>query len=168
MSEQPQSKRTVQDRDVVTIEYTLTVDGEVVDSSEQHGPVSYIHGTGQLVPGLEKEITGMSVGESKDITVTPEEGYGPEDPEAYLAFPRSEFPPEIPLEPGTPIQLSDSQGRVYQATIHEVKDDQVILNFNHPLAGKTLHFRVKVVGLREATPEELAHGHVHGEGGHHH
>ncbi len=168
MSEQTQSKRTVKDKDVVTLEYTLTVDGEVVDSSEQHGPVAYIHGMGQLVPGLEKEIEGMAEGETKEVVVTPEEGYGPEDPAAYISLPRSEFPPEIPLEPGTVIQLSDPQGRVYNATIHEVRDDQVVLNFNHPLAGKTLHFTVKVVSVREATPEELAHGHVHGEGGHAH
>ncbi len=168
MTDQSDAKRTVRANDVVTIEYTLTVDGEVVDSSAQHGPLSYIHGQGHLIPGLEKELQGMAVGEEKEVTVSPEEGYGVEDPNAFIALPKSEFPPTITLEPGVQLQLSDQSGQVYNATIHEVKDDSVVLNFNHPLAGKTLHFTVKVVGLREATPDELAHGHVHGEGGHHH
>ncbi|NPA31371.1 MAG: peptidylprolyl isomerase [Chloroflexi bacterium] len=168
MSDKSEAKRTVRDNDVVTIEYTLKVDGEVVDSSEQHGPLSYIHGQGHIIPGLEKELQGMAVGESKEVTVSPEEGYGVEDPNAFIALPKSEFPPTITLEPGVQLQLSDQSGQVYNATIHEVKDDSVVLNFNHPLAGKTLHFTVKVVGLREATPEELAHGHVHSEGDHHH
>ncbi len=168
MSNQGEEKRTVQADDVVTIEYTLTVDGEVVDSSSEHGPLSYLHGHGQIIPGLEKELEGMAVGEAKEVTVAPEEGYGPEDPNAFIALPKSEFPPTITLEPGVQLQLSDQSGQVYNATIHEVKDDSVVLNFNHPLAGKTLHFQVKVVGLRAATPEERAHGHVHGEGGHAH
>ncbi len=168
MSPQDSPKRTVKANDVVTLEYTLTVDGQVVDSSEQHGPVSYIHGVGQMIPGLEKAIEGMAVGDSKEVVVPPEEGYGPEDPEAFISIPRNEFPPTIPLDVGTGVQLSDPQGRVFNAVIHEVADDHVVLNFNHPLAGKTLYFTVKVVGLREATTEELAHGHVHGEGGHEH
>ncbi len=168
MTKQDTSKRTVQANDVVTIEYTLRVEGEIVDSSAEHGPLAYLHGHGQLIPGLEKELEGMAVGESKEVTVAPEEGYGHEDPQAFITLPKSEFPPTIALEPGTQLQLSDQSGQVYNAVIHEVKEDSVVLNFNHPLAGKTLHFTVKVVGLREATPEELAHGHVHGEGGHHH
>jgi FKBP-type peptidyl-prolyl cis-trans isomerase SlyD len=159
MSEQ--GKRTVGDNDVVSLEYTLTVDGEVVDSSEGHGPIEYIQGRGQIIPGLEKEVYGMAVGESKEVAVAPAEGYGEEDPNAFVEVPRSEFPPEIPVEVGTPLQLRDQQGQVFDAVIAEVRDDAALLNFNHPLAGKTLNFHIKVIGVREATAEELDHGHVH-------
>ncbi len=153
--------RVVGDNDVVSLEYTLTVDGEVVDSSEGHGPIEYIQGKGQIIPGLEKEVYGMAVGESKEVVVSPAEGYGEENPEAFVEVPKSEFPPEIPLEVGTPLQLRDQQGQVFDATIAEVKENTVLLNFNHPLAGKTLTFQIKVVDVRPATQEELAHGHVH-------
>jgi len=155
-------KRVVGDNDVVSMEYTLTVDGEVVDSSEGHGPVDFIQGQHHIIPGLEKALYGMAVGETKEITVSPEEGYGQPNPEAFMDVPKSEFPPEIPLEPGVGIQLRDpTSGQVFDAFIEEVGEETVRLNFNHPLAGKELHFQVKVVGIREATPEEISHGHVH-------
>ena len=156
-----EEKRVVGDNDVVSLEYTLTVDGEVVDSSEGHGPIEYIQGQGHIIPGLEKAVAGMAVGESKEVAIVPAEGYGEEDPNAFVEVPKSEFPPEIPLEVGTPLQLRDAQGQVFDAYIAEVKENSAVLNFNHPLAGKTLNFSVKVVGIREATPEEIAHGHVH-------
>jgi len=159
MSEQ--EKRVVGENDVVSLEYTLTVDGEVVDSSEGHEPIQFIQGQGHIIPGLEKAIYGMTTGESKEVNVAPAEGYGEEDPNAFLEIPKSEFPPEIPVEVGTPLQLRDHQGQVFEAIIAEVKEDSAVLNFNHPLAGKTLNFQIKVVGIREATPEEIAHGHVH-------
>ncbi len=156
-----EEKRVIGDNDVVTLEYTLTVDGEMVDSSEAHGPIDFIQGQGQIIPGLEKELYGMAVGESKEVVVSPEDGYGQPNPEAFMDVPKSEFPPEIPLEPGVGIQLRDPSGQVFDAFIEEVGEETVRLNFNHPLAGKELHFNVKVVGIREATPEEIAHGHVH-------
>jgi len=159
MSEQ--EKRVVGDNDVVSMEYTLTVDGEVIDSSEGHGPIEFIQGQGHIIPGLEKEVKGMALGESKDVEVSPAEGYGEEDPNAFIEVPKSEFPPEIPLEVGTPLQLRDHQGQIFDAHIAEVKEDSAVLNFNHPLAGKTLNFHIKVVGIRAATQEELDHGHVH-------
>ncbi len=159
MSEQ--GKRTVSANDVVSLEYTLTVDGQVIDSSEGHGPIEYIQGQGQIIPGLEKATYGMAVGESKEVVVPPAEAYGEADPNAFVEVPKGEFPPEIPLEVGTPLQLRDNQGQIFDATIAEIKEDSVVLNFNHPLAGKTLTFQVKVVGIRSATPEELEHGHVH-------
>ncbi len=159
MSEQ--EKRTVSANDVVSLEYTLTVDGQVIDSSEGHGPIEYIQGQGQIILGLEKATYGMAVGESKEVVVPPAEAYGEADPNAFVEVPKSEFPPEIPLEVGTPLQLRDNQGQIFDATIAEIKEDSVVLNFNHPLAGKTLTFQVKVVGIRSATPEELEHGHVH-------
>ena len=156
-----EEKRVIRDNDVVSLEYTLKVDGEVIDSSEGHGPIDFIQGQGQIIPGLEKELYGMAVGESKEITISPAEGYGEPNPEAFMDVPKSEFPPEIPLEPGVGIQLRDPSGQVFDAFIEEVSEDTVRLNFNHPLAGKELNFQVKVVGIREATPEEIAHGHVH-------
>ncbi len=158
-----QTQRVVGDNDVVTLEYTLTVDGEVVDTSDVHGPISFIQGRQQIIPGLEKALYGMAVGESKEVVVTPAEGYGEADPEAMLEVPASEFPQEIPLEPGVGIQLRDPSGQVFDAFIERVEGDTVVLNFNHPLAGKELHFAVKIVGIREATEEELAHGHVHAQ-----
>ncbi len=156
-----EEKRVVGDNDVVSLEYTLTVDGEIIDSSEGHGPIEYIQGQGHIIPGLEKAVAGMAVGESKEVAISPAEGYGEEDPNAFVEVPKSEFPPNIPLEVGTPLQLRDAQGQVFDAYIAEVKENSAVLNFNHPLAGKTLNFSVKVVGIREATPEEIAHGHVH-------
>jgi len=156
-----EEKRVVGDNDVVSLEYTLTVEGKVVDSSEGHGPIEYIQGQGHIIPGLEKAVAGMSVGESKEVAVSPAEGYGEEDPNAFVEVPKSEFPPNIPVEVGTPLQLRDAQGQVFDAYIAEVKEDSAILNFNHPLAGKTLNFNIKVVGIRAATSEEIAHGHVH-------
>jgi len=156
-----EEKRVIGDNDVVSLEYTLKVNGKVVDSSEGHGPIDFIQGQRQIIPGLEKELYGMAVGESKDVVVSPDEGYGEVNPEAFLDVPKSEFPPEIPLEPGVGIQLRDPGGQIFDAFIEEVGEDTVRLNFNHPLAGKELHFHVKVVGIREATAEEIAHGHVH-------
>jgi FKBP-type peptidyl-prolyl cis-trans isomerase SlyD len=159
----PQSDR-VEDDKIVTLDYTLTVDGEVIDSSEGSEPIQFIQGKGQIIPGLERELYGMEIGDSKNVTVTAQEGYGEEDPEAFADVPRQQFPPQIPLEPGVEIQLRDEEGQVLDARIHTVREESVRLNFNHPLAGKELNFDVTVVDLRHATPEELEHGHVHGDG----
>lgn len=154
----------VEDDVVVTLDYTLTVEGEVIDSSEGSEPIQFIQGRGQIIPGLERELYGMGVGDKKNVTVLAIEGYGEEDPDAFADVPRHQFPPQIPLEPGVEIQLRDEQGQVMDARIHSVETDSVRLNFNHPLAGKDLNFEVTVVDLRQATGDELAHGHVHGDG----
>ena len=158
--------KTVQDDQVVTLDYTLRVDGGVVDTSEGEDgePIQFIQGQGQIVPGLEKELYGMNIGESKQVVVQPEEGYGDIDSTAYVEVPRAEFPPEIPLETGVALQLRNQDGETMDAYIVEVRPDSVRLNFNHPLAGKELHFTVKVLDLRDATEEEIAHGHVHEDG----
>lgn len=161
-----QEPRVVADGQVVSLEYTLTVDGEVIDTSETHGPIEFIQGMGNIIPGLENELYGMGVGESKSVVVPPEEGYGEIDPDAFQDFPRTDFPPTIPLEPGIALRLQDGSGNVHMAVIDSVSEDTVRLDFNHPLAGKELHFQVKVVGLRDASEEELLHGHVHGEDSH--
>jgi FKBP-type peptidyl-prolyl cis-trans isomerase SlyD len=137
------------------------VNGEVVDTSEGAQPIQFIQGQQQIIKGLEDELYGMSVGESKEVIVGPESGYGEVDPENFAEIPRDQFPSEIPLEPGVELELKDEDGEIIDARIVSVMDEIVRLDFNHPLAGEQLHFQVKVVDLREATPEELDHGHVH-------
>jgi FKBP-type peptidyl-prolyl cis-trans isomerase SlyD len=152
---------------VVKMDYSLTVDGELIDTSDGSEPIEFIQGTGGIIPGLERELYGMKIGDGKDVVVSAEEGYGEVDEEAYMDVPRAEFPNDIPLEIGTMLELQDEDGNPMHATISKVTEDIVHLDFNHPLAGKELHFSVKIAGLRPATPEELDHGHVHEEGHHH-
>lgn len=154
----------VTDGQVISMEYTLKVDGEVIDTSEGHGPIEFIQGTGNIIPGLERELYGMNLGDSKEVTVSPGDGYGEVDTEAYTDVPREQFPADIPLEKGIELELHDEQGNPMHARIDQVGDKTVRLDFNHPLAGKELFFAVKIAALREPTPEELEHGHVHGHG----
>jgi FKBP-type peptidyl-prolyl cis-trans isomerase SlyD len=157
---------TVVDDVVVALEFTLTVDGEIMDTSDGDEPIRFIQGQGQIIPGLEKALYGMAMGDSKELAIPPKEGYGEHDPNAYADIPRAEFPSEIPLELGVELELKNKTGDVLEATIDEVGEDSVRLNFNHPLAGKILNFAVKVVELRYATQEELDHGHVHEDDSH--
>lgn len=146
---------------VVSIDYTLTVDGEVVDSTEGDEPLQFLQGHQNIIPGLERELVGMKVGDSKKVHVNPTEAYGEVDPENIIEVPRTEFPAEIPLEAGTELEVKNADGEVLSATIAEVGTNTIKLDFNHPLAGKALTFDVTIVELRSATEEELAHGHVH-------
>jgi FKBP-type peptidyl-prolyl cis-trans isomerase SlyD len=157
----------VNDGHVVSMEYTLKVDGEVADTSDGREPLEYVHGAGNIIPGLEREIVGMAVGESKDVVVAAADGYGEEDNKAFMDVPREQFPEEIPMKVGTELQVQNQAGQPMYARITTVGDKSVRLDFNHPLAGKELHFSVKVVNLRDATPEEKEHGHVHGPGHQH-
>lgn len=158
----------VADDVVVEIEYTLTVDGEILDSSEEEGPLEYLHGYENIVPGLEKALAGKKVGDKVKVTVKPKDGYGEYDDEAVAFVPRMEIPAEIPLEEGTEIVMEDDDEEYITAVIAWIGADEVKLDFNHPLAGYTLEFDVKIIGMREATSEEIDHGHVHAEGNHHH
>lgn len=155
----------VADDTVVQIDYTLTlVDGEVYDSSAESGPLEYLHGHEQLIPGLEAALAGMRAGESKEVVVTPDVGYGEYDPEAVELVPYDAIPSEMDLEVGMTIDLYDEENeQEIEAQVAEIGDDGVVLDLNHPLAGETLHFSVKVIGVRDATAEEIAHGHAHGE-----
>lgn len=157
---------TVQDGQVVSMDYTLHVDGEVLDTSSGHEPLEFLQGAGNIIPGLEQELYGMAIGESKKVIVQPEDGYGLLDPDAFVDVPRDQFPASIPMEVGVEIQVTDESGRPMMARIDTVGDDTVKLDFNHPLAGKELHFDVTVVGMRDATDEENEHGHSHN--GHNH
>lgn len=159
----------VKDDVVVSLAYRLYLDdGQSVDAAPEDDPLTYLQGAGNIIPGLEREIAGMRVGDEKEVTVEPENAYGEYDDDAFQSVPRSMFPDDLALADGMGLRLVDQEtGRPVEAYIAEVGDDEVLLDFNHPLAGETLRFQVKVVGVREATQEELAHGHVH-DGGHHH
>jgi FKBP-type peptidyl-prolyl cis-trans isomerase SlyD len=160
-------EKKVEDGHVVSMEYTLKVDGNVADSSEGREPLEFVQGSGNIIPGLEREMVGMGVGDSKDVVVAAADGYGEEDEKAFMDVPREQFPEEIPMKVGTELQVQNQAGQPMYARIETVGDKSVRLDFNHPLAGKELHFSVKVVGLRDATPEEKEHGHVHGPGQQH-
>lgn len=132
---------------VVRFEYTVSDEsGEVLQSNKGKEPVSYTHGKQEIIPGLEKGLSEMSVNEEKSIRVKPEEGYGQVDPKGFKEIPRSELPVNDP-QVGTPLTARGPQGEDVLIHIHEVKDETVILDFNHPLAGKTLNFDVKVVDI---------------------
>lgn len=159
------SNRVVADDRVVQIEYTLTLDdGEVYDSSAETGPLDYLHGYGQIIAGLEAALTGMQVGETKDVVVTPEYGYGEYDPEAVELAPLDAFPDDMEIEVGMPVELFDEEiDQEIEAYVAEIGADGILLDMNHPLAGETLHFHVKVLTVRPASAEEIAHGHAHGD-----
>lgn len=161
----PSAKPTqIADDVVVSLAYTLSVNGTVVDSSDESNPVVFLQGYGNIIPGLERELYGLHVGDEKHIVVQPRDGYGEIDPDAVMRIPKEEFPPQIPLVTGVELEVRDMEGNILHATIVEVDDEAVTLDFNHPLAGQELVFDVKVVDLRQATEEELRHGHVHEEG----
>lgn len=154
---------------VVLIHYTLRDDkGEILDSSDGNDPLAYLHGHQNIVPGLESELEGLSAGASKNVTVAPEDGYGKRREDAVQQVPLDEFPEEIPREVGLQIFAEGPDGEHFPLWIKDVDDKNITLDGNHPLAGETLHFDVSVVEVRDASAEELAHGHVHGPGGHHH
>lgn len=153
---------------VVEIHYTLTNDdGEVLDSSEGKAPLAYIHGMGNLIPGLEDALVGRVVGDKLQVTLAPEEAYGLRDDDLVQSVPRDAFQGVQEIRPGMQFQAQSPDG-MQMFTVIEVVDDEVLLDGNHPMAGVTLNFDVEVTGIREATAEELDHGHVHGPDGHHH
>ena len=162
------SKDSVQDGQIVSMEYTLRVGGEILDTSNGQEPLQFLAGYGNIISGLEKEMMGMKIGDSKDVVVAPADGYGEFDEEAYMDVPRKEFPKDMPMEEGIELNVSDDEGQARYARIESVDGESVRLNFNHPLAGMELHFNVKVVALREPTDEEKEHGHAHAGDGHHH
>jgi FKBP-type peptidyl-prolyl cis-trans isomerase SlyD len=160
---------TVSDNIAVSMEYKLRIDDEgVIDQSEDNKPLEFIQGSGQIIPGLEKEIYGMTVGEEKEVVIEPDNGYGEYDPEDVEKVSRSVFPADLELEEGLSLWMRDPEsGESYQATVVKIHPDTVVLDFNHPLAGETLYFHVKIVDLRPATREEIAHGHIHGSDSEH-
>lgn len=149
---------------VVKIEYTLKdSDDQVIDTSEGREPLAYIHGVGQLIPGLEQALEGKEPGSDLSVSLSPEEGYGERDESMVLNVPREQFEGTERIEPGMQFQAQTEDG-VRILTVLESGEQEVTVDANHPLAGVTLNFEVNVVDVREAEQEELQHGHVH-EGG---
>ena len=142
---------TVENGMTVAIDYKLTVDGKVVDSSEGGQPLSYVQGQGQIIPGLEKQIAGLKVGDTADVTVKPEEGYGQIDPKAFVEIPKEQLGPKVVPQVGMILRGTTKDGRPFQAKIDKVDDKTVTLDLNHPLAGKTLQFAIKVVSIKPKT-----------------
>lgn len=132
----------------VRFDYVLTVDGKEVDSSETSGPYEYVHGEGKIVPGLERQMEGLEVGGKKTIAVSAEEGFGQVDPNAFREVSKSQFPPDLPLEVGKVLNMRTPDGNTLPATVLEVMENAVMLDFNHPLAGKNLQFDVTVVAIQ--------------------
>ena len=152
---------------VVTLHYTLTGDdGSVIDASSDE-PLSYLHGHGNIIPGLEQALEGTETGYQSRVTIEPENGYGERRDDMVIGVAREQFDPGMDLKPGLQVMANGPQGDVI-FTIVEVGDEEVTLDGNHPLAGQRLHFDVEITDVRKATDEELSHGHVHGAGGHHH
>jgi FKBP-type peptidyl-prolyl cis-trans isomerase SlyD len=150
----------------VTFHYSLRDDeGTVLDSSEGKEALTYLHGEGNIVPGLEKALEGKQAGDEVKATVPPAEGYGERSDDNIRNVPRRKLP-DGKLKPGMRVRLQTNEGPI-AALVTAIKGDYVTVDANHPLAGMTLHFEVKVEAVRDATAEELEHGHVHGPGGHH-
>jgi FKBP-type peptidyl-prolyl cis-trans isomerase SlyD len=154
---------------VAVITYTLKDDeGKTIDTNVGQSPLHYLHGHGNLVPGLEKELEGKSAGDRIQITVAPEQGYGQYDAARSFEIPKTELGPNINPQKGMILSMRGPNGVAMPVTILKVKLNTVVLDGNHQLAGKNLHFDVTVQSVRKAKKEELAHGHAHGPGGHGH
>jgi FKBP-type peptidyl-prolyl cis-trans isomerase SlyD len=168
----------VEKNNVVTLTYSLRIpdqdgDMDVVEVVTEEDPMLFIQGISGLPEGFESQIEGLVTGDTFDFTVEAEDGYGEFDPEAIVELPKSVFQsPDVNqdelLQIGNIIPMTNEDGERMHGQVVELKDEVVVMNFNHPLAGKIMHFEGKIIAIREATAEELDHGHVHGEGGHHH
>lgn len=159
---------SIQDNHVVLFHYVLKDDAGTVLDASQAEPMAYIHGHQNIVPGLERQLVGKTVGDELTAVVQPEDGYGIRRENAEESVHRSAFPKDMELQAGMPIRAENADGHAMILWVDKIEGARVTLSSNHPLAGKTLHFDVKIAGVREASEEEVAHGHVHGPGGHHH
>jgi len=160
---------TIKNDMVVALQYELKNDkGEVLDSSSPGDPLFYLHGAQNIIPGLEKELSGKSKGDKLVVTVEPAEGYGEFQDSLIQALPKDVFEGIDDLAPGLELQAQEQDGTMRFFTVKEVKEEEVVIDSNHPLAGETLHFKVEVEDVREASKEELEHGHVHSPGHDHH
>ena len=154
---------------VVSIHYTLrSPEGDVLDSSDGGEPLMYLHGADNIVPGLERELTGRKVGDSLEVEVKPVDAYGERQGPGPQRVPLTAFPEGARPEEGMQVFAEGPDNQTIPLWVVSVEDDAVMVDVDHPLAGMTLHFQVEVASVRTATDEELAHGHPHGPGGHHH
>lgn len=153
---------------VVTLAYTLKdANDRIIDQSDD-GSFCYLHGASNIIPGLENALTGKAAGDELTVSVPPEEGYGVHDAGKTQAVPREMFPVEEEIVAGMQFHAQGPDGHQLVVTVVKVEEDRVTVDGNHPLAGVQLNFDVKVLEVREATGEEITHGHVHGPDGHHH
>ena len=158
----------IADKMVVTIDYPLKDDnGTVLDSSTE-GNFAYLHGAHNIIPGLENALTGKSAGDEVEVSVSPAEGYGERNDSMIQSVPRDMFDSEQEIQVGMQFHAQSPEGEMIVVTVTDVADDDITVDGNHPLAGVNLNFGVKVVDVREASQEEIEHGHVHGPGGHQH
>jgi FKBP-type peptidyl-prolyl cis-trans isomerase SlyD len=154
---------------VVTMNFTLTDDlGNVLDTTDQGGPFSYISGNNMVLPKLEEAVNGMIIGTKKSLKLSAADGYGNYNEEALQVVGKENFPEDFVLEVGMEYMASNPDGVQMPFIITNVDGEEITIDFNHPLAGKNLNFDIELVDVRDATAEELNHGHVHGTGGHHH
>lgn len=152
----------IQNNVVVSIHYTLTnQSGEVIDSSEGREPLKYLHGAGNIIPGLESELLDCSAGDSKQVTVQPKDGYGEVNENLIQKLPTEAFTGIDKIEAGMEFQAQGQDGGVQYVVVRKVEDDGITIDANHALAGQVLNFDVSVVDVREATESEIEHGHVH-------
>lgn len=158
----------IEDNKVVQMHYQLTDEnGTVIDTSAGHEPLTYIQGVGNIITGLEKQLAGKSAGDKVKAVVEPGEGYGERNENLIQIVPKSGFQGDEELTVGMQVQVGTQEGQAI-ASVTKIEGEDVTLDMNHPLAGETLNFDVEVVSVRDATKEELDHGHVHGPGGHQH
>ena len=151
-AEKVKNDRVVKDGMSVSFDYTLKdTDGKVIETSRGTKPLNYTHGQKQMIPGLEKQLAGMKVGDEKNVRVKPEDAYGPVDPKAYREVPRENLPSDA-LKVGNTLVAKNPQGQGFPVRVHEIKEKTVVLDLNHPLAGKTLTFNVKILDIKNAAP----------------
>ena len=148
---------TIQNDHVVQIAYNLNVEGEEVESDL----LEYLHGHGNIIPGLEDPLTGAKVGDTLEVIAKAEDAYGEFDPDSVITVSRESFPPDFEIHLGEAMRLRDAAGHVFQGVATALSEDSVELDLNHPMAGKDLHFKVTVLSVRPATEEEKAAGHLH-------
>lgn len=157
---------TIKENSAVSFHYTLTDDdGQTLDSSAGKDPLTYLHGAGNIIPGLENALAGKKIGDSMVVAVTAAEGYGEVQQELIQEVPRDAFQGVDSIEVGMQFEAQTGQGGSVPVTVTAVTEELVTVDGNHPLAGKNLNFDVSIESVREATEEELEHGHVHGAGG---
>ena len=132
----------------VKFDFTLSVDGKEIENTQKRGPAEYTHGQKQIIPGLERQLQGLKVGDKKTIFVPAEEGFGRVNPEAFKEVPKSTLPKDLDPKIGQVLDVKDSSGNSFPAVVSEVQDEKIILDFNHPLAGKDLQFEVTIVEIK--------------------
>lgn len=152
----------IEDGVVVSLAYTLTVDGQEIDRADADDPLEYLHGAENIVPGLEEALAGKKVGDKLSVTLAPHQGYGEYDEDEVEVVDRDEIPDADMLRAGMLIEAEDEYGNLSLGVVREIAGGKIVLDFNPPLAGKTLTYNVEVLGVREAEQDELAHGHPHG------